>query len=68
MSDLQFIMERVKPGGRPDCFRMWACRGEGKGCARNKYRNAKKHCDDCVPARDEETLGELQKRIAAGDA
>ncbi|MDE2103553.1 MAG: hypothetical protein KGL39_40310 [Patescibacteria group bacterium] len=68
MSDLQMILERVAPGRDASCFKMWACRGEGRGCTRNKYRNQKKHCDDCVEAREKETLGELQERLSRGDA
>ena len=68
MSDLDFIMERVKPGRTADCFQMWACRGAGRGCARNKYRERKKHCADCVLAHENETLEHLHKRLARGDA
>lgn len=46
--------------------RMYACRGVGKGCKRNLLRDPKsqKICADCVLARDEETIGELQERLA----
>lgn len=50
-------------------LKFWACRGEGKGCHRNTYRKNKAPCADCVKAHDEtETLGELQARLARGDA
>lgn len=66
---LQMILERVGPGNRPESFRMWACRGAGRGCPRNKFRKSAKHCEDCVPAHDEsETLGDLHARIERGDA
>lgn len=72
MSDkpnLQFIMEKLGAGNGPGAFAFWACRGEGRGCARNKYRSRKKHCDDCVPAHDpNETLGALQERLKRGDS
>lgn len=66
--DLQFILERVKPGNTDDCFKMWACRGEGRGCSRNRYRKQKKHCADCVMADEKETIGDLQRRLRRGDA
>ena len=63
------IMERVGTGSGPGAFALWACRGAGRGCTRNKFLSRKKHCDDCVPAHDmNETLEQLQKRIARGDA
>jgi hypothetical protein len=49
--------------------KLWACRGAGKGCTRNKYRAAKAPCVDCVPAHDErETVGALLERLQRGDA
>ena len=65
---MQFILERVKPGNADDCFALWACRGEGKGCNRNRYRSQKIHCDDCVATDPSETLGDLQDRMARGNA
>lgn len=65
---LQTILERVKPGKEPECFVLWACRGEGRGCPRNKHRTRKTHCGDCVLVNDEETLEELVKRLNRGDA
>lgn len=67
MSDakLSMIMARDTHGK----LKLWACRGVGKGCTRNKYRASKAPCDDCVPAHDEnETLGQLVERLARGDA
>lgn len=50
-------------------FRMYACRGEGKGCKRNRYLNRKKPCGDCVGPLDEKlTIAEVQERLAKGDA
>ena len=60
---LQMILEKIQEGDEPSCFQLWACRGEGRGCRRNIFRSKKKHCEDCVLARNEETLGELVKRI-----
>lgn len=62
---LDMIMHRDTDGK----LKLWACRGAGKGCTRNRYRTRKVPCDDCVPAHDEtETIGELQSRIERGDA
>lgn len=63
MSEIKMILERVAYGQGPKCFKLWACRGEGKGCTRNKFRNRKIHCDDCVETNDAETLEQLQSRM-----
>ncbi len=64
-ADLQMILHR-EPDNQ---FKLYACRGAGRGCERNKFRNAKKPCDDCVKCDDEsETLGQLQERLKKGDA
>jgi hypothetical protein len=60
---LQLVLERVHPGNERHCFKLWACRGEGRGCNRNRFRETKVHCDDCVEARDEETIGQLIARM-----
>jgi hypothetical protein len=50
-------------------LRLWACRGEGKGCERNRYRKSKKQCVDCYgPLPENMTLGEVQKKLERGDA
>lgn len=65
MSDLSMILHRDTDGK----LKFWACRGEGRGCTRNKFRTSKAPCDDCVPAHNEhETIGELQRRLTRGDA
>jgi hypothetical protein len=46
----------------------YACRGVGRGCKRNKLRERKVHCDDCVLCDDQESLGELVERLRRGDA
>ena len=61
--DIEFIMERSGSG-----FAMYGCRGAGKGCNRNKYRESKKHCDDCVLADPNETIGDFKTRMERGDA
>lgn len=62
---LEMILHRDVDGK----LKLWACRGVGKGCARNQFRTKKKPCDDCVPAHDDnETLEQLQARISRGDA
>jgi len=61
---VQFVMEKVG-----DDYVLWACRGEGRGCTRNRYRSRKTHCEDCVACRDpNETLESIIKRLARGDA
>lgn len=65
---MEFILERVAPGRLPSCFKMYACRGEGKGCKRNSFRDKKIHCDDCLETNDAQTLGEIQELIKRGDA
>lgn len=50
-------------------FRLWACRGEGKGCERNKHRRKAAPCSDCFGPLDENmTLGEVTDRLKQGDA
>ena len=68
MADIRMILERIGPGTAPENFQMWACRGEGRGCTRNLHRKSAKHCQDCVLADENETIGDLQKRMKRGDA
>ncbi|MBR0687366.1 hypothetical protein JQ594_15650 [Bradyrhizobium manausense] len=50
-------------------FRLWACRGAGKGCARNEFRRQRKPCTDCVGPLDEKlTLAEVTDLLKRGDA
>lgn len=63
-ADLSFIMARDQAGE----LRLYGCRGEGKGCARNTYRTSKAPCDDCLLAIESETLAEFQARLNRGDA
>lgn len=65
---ISLILERIGSGNTTADFRLWACRGEGRGCARNKHRTSAKHCDDCVATIVSETLEELQSRLDRGDA
>ncbi len=62
--DLQLIMVKDGKGGH----NLYGCRGEGKGCNRNKHRASKTQCPDCVLADPKETIGHFQKRMARGDA
>jgi hypothetical protein len=65
MADLSLVLAKHTSGE----FRLWACRGEGKGCARNKYRKAQKPCDDCVGPLDEDlTVGQVAEMLKRGDA
>jgi hypothetical protein len=46
-------------------LQMWACRGVGRGCERNKYSWAKP-CDDCFgPLPRQMTLEEVAARLGA---
>lgn len=65
---LQLILEKVRSGKDPSCYELWACRGEGRGCPRNRYREKKAHCEDCVKADPAETIGHLQDRMKRGDS
>lgn len=66
MSELQMILWRDP---KDQQLKLWACRGERKGCGRNKYRTSQRPCDECVPAHNKfETLGQLKARIERGDA
>jgi hypothetical protein len=50
-------------------FRLWACRGAGKGCERNRYRRQQAPCADCFgPLEETMTLGEVAERLKQGDA
>lgn len=69
MSDLEFIMERVAHDGLATDFALFACRGAGRGCPRNKFRSRKVHCDDCLKADNpNETLVDFKARLERGDA
>lgn len=49
-------------------LRMWACRGQGKGCKRNEHRTSRTHCDDCFgPLADDMTLEQVVQRLKDGD-
>lgn len=62
---LEFILGKTDDGK----WAMWACRGEGKGCDRNRFREQKTRCDDCYgPLPDEMTLGEVYDHLTKGDA
>jgi len=62
---LELILHKNKVGE----FEMWACRGAGKGCSRNKYRMSKKPCTDCAgPLPETLTVGEVQEMLKRGDA
>lgn len=65
---LSFIMEKTGDGHTPNDFTLFACRGAGRGCKRNKFRQMKVHCPDCVEAMPTETLKQLKARLARGDA
>lgn len=66
---LHMILEKLGSGQSPADFRLYACRGQGRGCPRNRWRSRKVHCDDCVPATDlNETLEHFEARMRRGDA
>lgn len=65
---LSLILARDQQSPRHD-LRLWACRGEGKGCKRNRYRTAKAPCDDCFgPLDPNMTVADVIKRLEQGDA
>lgn len=67
--ELKLILERIAPGSEITCFKLWACRGEGKGCKRNEFRERKKHCENCVDTNNEENPRRIiQERLKRGDA
>lgn len=66
--DIKMFLERIHHTDEPSSFQLWACRGEGRGCRRNSFRTHKKHCEDCVLARDDETIQQLMTRIQRADA
>jgi len=50
-------------------FSLYACRGQGKGCSRNKYRASKAKCEDCMgPLPEHWTLQQVIDKLKAGDA
>jgi hypothetical protein len=64
-SQLQLILAKDAGGD----YQLYACRGEGKGCARNKYRASKKPCSDCIGPLDENlTVGDVVDMLKRGDA
>jgi len=67
MTDAELQMILVKnPQG---VHQMWACRGAGKGCSRNKYRRRKTPCENCFGPLDETlTLEQVEARLRQGDA
>lgn len=63
--ELNLILARDDKGE----FQLWACRGTGKGCERNRYRQSKAACQDCYgPLPHDMTLAEVQARLQKGDA
>lgn len=69
MPEMQMILEKIGPGRAEKDFVLYACRGEGRGCSRNKYRSRKVHCEDCVgPLDEKKTLGEIYDGLKRGDA
>ena len=50
---------------REQQVRLWACRGNGRGCNRNRYRKGVP-CADC-PLPEHLTLAEVEERLQRGD-
>lgn len=64
MAELKMILARDRAGE----FQMWACRDNGKGCKRNRYRKGIP-CDDCLgPLPETMTLGEVRDKVDRDDA
>lgn len=67
MAELNLDLILAKDAGGD--MRMWACRGEGKGCERNRFLRRKKPCDDCMGPLDESlTLEQVEVMLKKGDA
>lgn len=65
MEKLETILVKDENGK----FQLYACRGVGKGCQRNKHRSHKAQCNDCFGPLDENmTLEDVVKRLQRGDA
>lgn len=65
MTELQTILAKDVDGK----FALWACRGTGKGCTRNKYRSSLKPCDDCFgPLPEDMTLEQVAQKLQKGEA
>lgn len=64
--DIQMILFRRRNGQ----FKLAACRGTNKGCAKMRRLKVPKHpCEDCYICEDETmTLGQVLDRITKGDA
>lgn len=61
MTDKLELILHKNPTGKME---LWACRGEGKGCPRNKYRKSKTLCDDCMgPLPEHWTVGEAVEKL-----
>lgn len=67
-SPLNLILEKIGPGKTPENYQLWVCRGAGRGCDRNKYRRSLIHCDDCYLPDEADTIEEVVKKLARGDA
>ncbi len=64
-ADLKLILAHDAAGAP----QLWACRGEGKGCERNRYRKSLKPCADCLgPLPETMTLAEVYAKLSKGDA
>lgn len=62
---LDLILQKEASGE----FELYACRGKGKGCKRNKTREKKAACEDCMgPLPEHLTLEEVYNRLNKGDA
>jgi hypothetical protein len=49
-------------------LRLWACRGNGRGCRRNRHRKGVP-CEDCFgPLPEKLALAEVEERLQRGDA
>lgn len=65
---LLVIMEKVGAGRSPENFKLWVCRGEGRGCKRNRYRTTKKHCEDCYEPAETDTIEQVMQKMKRGNA
>lgn len=66
--EMLFILEYVGgPKDDPDSFKLYACRGEKKGCKKRRLK-LHRHCADCFLPSEDDTLEEVKKKLMRGDA
>lgn len=63
-----FILEYIMgPNDDPDSYKLYACRGEKKGCKKRRLKT-KRHCADCYLPDEDDTLEEVKNKMMRGNA